>query len=56
MIFCGFKLSQEMFGTTTRHIGVVCKIVHVAQPEVGINISFFDEGDIMSLSKEFVFL
>ena len=34
----------------TRHVGVVCKIVHVAQPEVGINISLSDEGDIIEYS------
>ena len=29
-----------------RRIGVVCKNVHVVQPEVGINISLSDESDI----------
>jgi len=33
-----------------RHVGVVCKNVHVAQPEVGINISLYDEGDIIEFS------
>ena len=33
-----------------RHVGVVCKKLHVAQPEVGINISLSDEGDIIEFS------
>jgi hypothetical protein len=33
-----------------RHIGVVCKNLQVAQPEVGINISLSDEGDIIKFS------
>ena len=33
-----------------RHVGVVCKILLVAQPEVGINISLSDEGDIIEFS------
>ena len=28
------------------HVGVVCKNLHVAQPEVGINIMLSDESDI----------
>jgi hypothetical protein len=34
----------------SRHIGVVCKNLLVAQPEVGINISLSDEGDIIKCS------
>ena len=33
-----------------RHIGVVCKNLQVAQPEVDINISLSDEGDIIKFS------
>jgi hypothetical protein len=33
-----------------RHAGVVCKKLHVAQPEVGINISLSDEGEIIEFS------
>ena len=33
-----------------RHFGVVCRNLHVAQPEVGINISFSDEDDIIEFS------
>jgi hypothetical protein len=33
-----------------RHVDVVCKNLHVAQPEVGINISLSDEGDIIEFS------
>ena len=33
-----------------RHTGVVCKNWHVAQPEVGINISLSDESDIIKFS------
>jgi hypothetical protein len=38
-------LSEE-----ARHVGVVCNNLHVAQPEVGINISLSDEGDIIEFS------
>ena len=34
-----------------RHVGVVCKNLHVAQPEVGINISLSDESDITDFPK-----
>jgi hypothetical protein len=33
-----------------RRVGVVCKHLHVAQPEVGINISLSDESDIIEFS------
>ena len=33
-----------------RRVGVVCKNLHVAQPEVGINISLSDESDIIDFS------
>jgi len=33
-----------------RRIGVVCKNLHVAQPEVSINISLSDESDIIDFS------
>ena len=33
-----------------RHVGVVCNNLRVAQPEVGINISLSDEGDIIEFS------
>ena len=33
-----------------RRVGVVCKILHVTQPEVGINISLSDETDIIEIS------
>jgi hypothetical protein len=33
-----------------RHVGVVCTYLHVAQPEVCINISLSDEDDIIEFS------
>jgi hypothetical protein len=33
-----------------RRVGVVCKNLHVTQPEVGINISLSDKSDIIEYS------
>ena len=38
-----------MFAEEARRVGVVCKNVHVTQPEVGINISFSDMSDISNI-------
>jgi hypothetical protein len=40
-----FYLNLLTQAEEARHIGVVCKYLHVAQPKVGINISLSDESD-----------
>jgi hypothetical protein len=43
-------LTLPLVAEEARRVGVVCKNLHVAQPEVGINISLSDESDIIEYS------
>jgi hypothetical protein len=47
-----YKISFLMLigGGRCGRVGVVCKNLHVAQPEVGINMSFSDKSDIIEYS------
>ena len=44
---------EKMYGRSSeeaRRVGVMCKNLHVAQPEVSINILLSDESDIIDFS------
>ena len=56
---CGFDDTHQLVlrdyifsrnSEEARHVGVVCTYLHVAQPEVCINISLSDEDDIIEFS------
>ena len=39
--------SFDVMSEEARHVGVVCKQLHVAQPEFGINISLSVQSDVI---------
>jgi hypothetical protein len=45
-----FKNMFNIYTEEERSVGVVCKNLHVGQPEVDINISLSDESDIIDFS------
>ena len=45
-----FKNMFNIYTEEERRVGVVCKNLHVGQPEVDINISLSDESDIIDFS------